>query len=154
MTLVPPTPDELIDQLNLRDAPDIDQALMEVCDAELEAEDGRPQDLQLAFNCLRSILMRHWKNPHPAVQKHVAGALLRRAQMLGFANQAAQARADFDEIWTRYRESADTDIRRIVAAGLLEAGELEEKLDNKTAAEKWYDLTSHYENDTDDRTLI
>lgn len=154
MTYVPPTPDELIDQLNLRDAPDIDQALMEACDAELEAKEDRPQDLQLAFNCLRSILMRHWENPDPAVQKHVAGALLRRAQMLGFANQTAQARADFDEIWTRYRESADTDIRRIVAAGLLEAGELEEKLDNKTAAEKWYGLTSHYENDTDDRTLI
>jgi tetratricopeptide (TPR) repeat protein len=153
MTYVPPTPDELIDQLNLRDAADIDQALMKACDAELEAED-RPQDLQLAFHCVRAILMRHWENPDPAVQKHVASALLRRAQICAFERHIDRAREDFDEIWVRYKDSTDTEIRRIVVEGLLDAGEMEEKLGNKTTAEKWYGLTSHYEEDTDGRTLI
>lgn len=154
MTYVPPTPDELIDQLNLHDAADIDQALMEACDAELDADDDRPQDLQLAFHCVRAILMRHWENPDPAVQKHVASALLRRAQICAFERHIDRAREDFDEIWVRYRDSTDTEIRRIVVEGLLDAGEMEEKLGNKTTAEKWYGLTSHYEEDTDGRTLI
>lgn len=153
MAYVPPTPDELFDQLKLRDTPDIDQALMDACDAELDAED-RPQDLQLAFHCVRAILMRHWDNPDPAVQKHVADALLRRAQICAFAGHKDRAREDFDEIWTRYKDSTEVDIRRTVAYGLLEAGELEEKLGNKATAEKWYELTSRYENDTDERTLI
>lgn len=153
MTYVAPTPDELIDQLDLRDAPDIDQALMEICDGELEAK-GRPQDIQLAFHCVRAVLMRHWDNPESAVQKHVAVALLRRAQICAYERHINKAREDFDEIWMRYKDSTETEIRRTVVEGLLDAGEMEEKLGNKTIAEKWYGLTSHYENDTDGPTLI
>lgn len=153
MTYVPPTPDELIDQLGLRDAPDIDHALMKVCDAEIEIED-RPQDLQLAFHCARAVLMRHWESSDPAVQKHVASALLRRAQLAAYSGHVDRARDDFDEIWTRYKDSTDTEMRRTVVEGLLDAGELEERSGNKITAEKWYALTSHYENDTDGPTLI
>jgi tetratricopeptide (TPR) repeat protein len=153
MTYVAPTPDELIDQLNLRDAPDIDQALMSICNAEFDAED-RPQDLQLAFNCVRAILMRHWDNPDPSVQKHVAEALLRRGQLLVSEKYIDAARRDFEEIWARYKDSTETEVRRAVAGGLLEVGTLEEELGNKIAAQKWYELTSHYENDTDNSTLV
>lgn len=143
MTLPDPTPEEMIIALGISTAPDIDQALLDACMEALDTKES-PQDFQTAFNCLRAVLMRHWDNPDPEVQKHVAEALQRRAQILSLFKRMDEARADYEEIWMRYEGSEDPDVRNSVAVALYEAGKLEQRERNPQAAEKWYSLTEKY----------
>lgn len=144
MTLPDPTPDEMIVSLGISTASDIDRALLDAYDEALNAKE-RPQDHWTAFNCLRAILMRHWENPDPSVQKYVAEALLRRAQMLAHFNRIDEARADYDELWSRYENCDDADVRDSLAVGLCEAGKLEARLKNWRMAKRWYSLTTRFE---------
>lgn len=135
-----PTPEEIIATIGCGDAADIDQYLLNTADAEFNKEESDgPQDLQRAFNCLRAILMRHWENPAREVQKYVAGALMRRAQMFAHANAIDDARNDFSEVRSRYAEFEDIEVRRPVAAAFLEAGSLEERERDSDAALEWYE---------------
>lgn len=143
MTLPDPTPEEMIVSLGISTAPDIDQALLDACMEALDTKES-PQDFQTAFNCLRAVLMRHWDNPDPEVQKHVAEALQRRAQILSLFKRVDEARADYEEVWIRYEDSEDPNVRNSVAVALYEAGKLEQREGNPQAAEKWYSLIERY----------
>jgi tetratricopeptide (TPR) repeat protein len=153
MTLPDPTPDEMIIALGLSTAPDIDQALLDACDEALDAKE-RPQDHWTAFNCLRAILMRHWDNPDPSVQRHVAEALLRRAQMLAHLKRIDEARADYDELWSRYEDCNDPNVRNSLAVGLCEAGKLEARHKNWKMAKWWYSLTARFAESENDNVQL
>lgn len=150
MTVPDPTPEEMIVSLGISTAPDIDQALLDACMEALDTKES-PQDFQTAFNCLRAVLMRHWDNPDPEVQKHVAEALQRRAQILSLFKRVDEARADYEEIWIRYDDSEDPDVRNSVAVALYEAGKLEQRQRNPQAAEKWYSLIERYVNSSNSK---
>lgn len=148
-----PTPEDTIKAVGCDCAVDIDQCLLDTADTEFyRGEEDGPQDLERAFNCLRAILMRHWDNPEPKVQKFVAAALMRRGQIMAQGGNIEQALTDYDEVWVRYSGSEDPKVRKQVAAALLEAGQLEERQCNLVAAEKWYELTGRYADDADPMT--
>lgn len=147
-----PTPDDIIRSVGCLGASNIDQCLLDTADTEFNKEEGEgPQDIERAFNCLRAILMRHWDNPAPEIQKYVAAALMRRAQIFAHFREFDAARNDFAEVRGRYEHSRDIEVRRSVAAAFYEAGNMEEKLNNTDDAVEWYEAAIDlFGNDDDD----
>src|SRR3546814_21044609 len=88
--------------------------------------DGEPRDIELAFNCVRAVILRRNGNDAPDVQQYMAAAILRRAQFLVLFDHPEDARRDFQRTIRTWRGSADPNIRRVVAGLLLDAGRFEE----------------------------
>ncbi len=109
-------PDEVIASLRIAAELDIDDVLIQLCELEINAED-RDADTDLCFDCVDTVLARHRENPDPAVQKHVARALFRRAQLLDHLQQFDEADAEFATFWNRYKDSKDPAVRQAITEG-------------------------------------
>ncbi|WP_341704721.1 hypothetical protein, partial [Ferrovibrio sp.] len=135
-------------------AGDIDQCLLDTCDREMERPEGEPQDVELAFNCVRAVILRLNGNEAPGVQRYMVAALFRRAQFLAQLGRSKEARRDFQDVAYTWRDSEDPQVRRTVAADFLEAGRFEEDQDNLTEAEKYYEEAGRYIDDPDPDTQM
>lgn len=146
--------DELIEQVGCAGSENIEQCLLDTCDAELHKPEGEQQDVQRAFNAVRALILRLDGNTDPAVQKYLAGAVFRRAQFLAQLGRPEEARGDFKDVANSWRDSGDPDVRRIVAANWLEAGQFEEEQGNKRTAVQCYKHALAYADDPDDTTQL
>lgn len=110
------SPDEVIASLGIANEIDIDQVLIQICENEANDEE-RDADVGLCFDCVDSVLARHRENPDPVVQKYVARALFRRAQLLDHLRKFDEADAEFDTFWSRYKDSDDPAVRKAITDG-------------------------------------
>lgn len=145
----PPTPDEIIARAGCGNAENIDRCLLDICDRELHRPDEEPQDVELAFNCVRAVILRLDGNEAPEAQPLLAGAVFRRAQFLAQFGRPEEARHDFQDVAATWGKSSDPAVRRIVAANYLEAGQFEEDQGNIRSAEQCYGLAAAYADDPD-----
>lgn len=145
----PPTPDEIIARAGCGNAGNIERCLLDVCDRELHRPEEEPQDVELAFNCVRAVILRLDGNEAPEVQPLLAGAVFRRAQFLAQFDRPEEARHDFQDVAATWGRSTDLAVRRIVAANYLEAGQFEEDQGNIRTAEQCYGLAAAYADDPD-----
>src|SRR3546814_5483659 len=74
------TPDDMIALTGCGTADSIEHCLLEACDREMNRPDGEPRDIELAFNCVRAVILRLNGNDAPDVQQYMAAAILRRAR--------------------------------------------------------------------------
>lgn len=149
-----PTPDEMIAQVGCLEADNVEQCLLDACDAELHKPEDEPQDIRRAFNCVRAVILRLDGNTDPAAQPYLAGALFRRAQFLAQFGRPDEARHDFTDVANSWRHSTDPNVRRIVAANWLEAGQFEEAQGNRRTALQCYRHAMAYADDPDDLTQL
>lgn len=139
--------DELIKQVGCAGADNVEQCLLDACDAELHKPEGETQEIERAFNSVRALILRLDGNTDPAVQKYLAGAVFRRTQFLAQFGRPEEARHDFKDVANSWRDSDDPDVRRIVAANWLEAGQFEEEQGNKRTALQCYAHAMTYADD-------
>src|SRR3546814_16462803 len=76
------TPDDMIALTGCGTADSIEHCLLEACGREMNRPDGEPRDIELAFNCVRAVILRLNGNDAPDVQQYMAAAILRRAKFL------------------------------------------------------------------------
>lgn len=142
-----PTPDEIIAMAGCADADCIERCLIAVCDREMHRPDDEPQNIELAFNCVRAVILRLDGNEAPEMQQYLAGALFRRAQFLAQFDRPDDARRDYQDVAYTWDDSSDPVVRSIVAANFLEAGQFEEEQGHIGEAEKYYGQAAKYADD-------